>query len=255
MVRSISMNRRRKPFTLGKPVEWNRVGRALFIVFAASTMAAGTHPRADEPSGKTQPRIAFEEVAAKAGISFQFENGSRGKHDLPEIMGGGVALFDADGDGLLDVYLCNGGPIDASAGKADPPCRLFRNRGGWQFEDVTDRAGCARSKLRDGSRDRRLRRRRTGRPVRHRLARSAALSQPGQLPVRGRDRAGRLEIKPLEHVGGICRSRRRRRSRPLRRELSRLRREIGSFLLGPGRPARLLRPRRLRRAARSALPQ
>ena len=52
-----------------------------------------------------------------------------------------MALFDADGDGLLDIYFCNGGPIDAAPGKPDPPCRLFRNRGGWQFEDITDRAG------------------------------------------------------------------------------------------------------------------
>ena len=55
----------------------------------------------------------------------------------------------------------------------------------------------------------------------------------------------RLEIKPLEHVRRICRSRRRRRPRPLRRELSRLRREIRSILLGAGRPARLLRSRKI----------
>ena len=90
---------------------------------------------------KSPAPIAFQEVGAQAGISFQFDNGSRGKHDLPEIMGGGLALFDADGDGLLDIYLCNGGPIDASAGKPDPPCRLFRNRGGWRFDDVSRQAG------------------------------------------------------------------------------------------------------------------
>ena len=45
-------------------------------------------------------------------MCFRFDTGSRGRHDLPEIMGGGVALFDADGDGRLDIYLCNGGPIE-----------------------------------------------------------------------------------------------------------------------------------------------
>ena len=84
--------------------------------------------------------IVFEEVAAKAGIAFRFENGSRKKHDLPEIMGGGVALLDIDGDGLLDVYLCNGGPMEPAAGKLDPPCRMFRNRGDWKFDDITKRA-------------------------------------------------------------------------------------------------------------------
>jgi hypothetical protein len=84
--------------------------------------------------------IAFEDVAASAGVSFRFDSGSRGKHDLPEVMGGGVAILDADGDGRLDIYLCNGGPIVAAAGEADPPCRLYRNRGGWRFEDITERA-------------------------------------------------------------------------------------------------------------------
>ncbi len=74
-------------------------------------------------------------------MSFRFNNGSRGKHDLPEIMGGGVALFDADGDGTLDIYLCNGGPINASIGNGDSPCRLYRNRGAWHFEDITIQSG------------------------------------------------------------------------------------------------------------------
>ena len=71
---------------------------------------------ADDRVDATRSRIAFDEVAAAAGISFQFHGGSRGRHDLPEIMGGGAALLDVDGDGLLDVYLCNGGPIDPALG-------------------------------------------------------------------------------------------------------------------------------------------
>jgi enediyne biosynthesis protein E4 len=85
-------------------------------------------------------RIDFRDVAQESGVLFHFDSGSRGKHDLPEIMGGGVALFDADGDGRLDIYLCNGGPIEPAPGKPDPPCRLFRNLGDWHFEDITDRA-------------------------------------------------------------------------------------------------------------------
>ena len=85
-------------------------------------------------------KIEFRQVAAEAGVNFRFDTGSRGQHDLPEIMGGGVALFDADGDGRLDIYLCNGGPIEPASGKNDPPCRLYRNQGGWQFEDITERA-------------------------------------------------------------------------------------------------------------------
>lgn len=85
--------------------------------------------------------IRFDDVAAASGVVLRFDNGSRGKHDLPEIMGGGVALFDADGDGRLDLFFCNGGPIVPGDDRDDPPCRLFRNRGDGRFEDVTATAG------------------------------------------------------------------------------------------------------------------
>jgi hypothetical protein len=94
-------------------------------------------PMASDPV----PPIGFRDVAAEAGVSFRFDNGSRGRHDLPEIMGGGVALLDFDRDGALDLYLGNGGPIVASPGRVDPPCRLFRNEGNWRFTDVTELAG------------------------------------------------------------------------------------------------------------------
>ena len=94
-------------------------------------MWIGSPPGPDEIKSipRAAGKIAFREVAAEAGVSFRFDTGSRGRHDLPEIMGGGVALFDADGDGRLDIYLCNGGPIEPAPGKIDPPCRLYRNQG------------------------------------------------------------------------------------------------------------------------------
>ncbi len=89
-----------------------------------------------EPS----PDLRLRDVAAKSGLAFRFDSGSRGKHDLPEIMGGGVALIDFDSDGDLDVYFCNGGPIGSIPTGLDPPCRLYRNEGNSRFKDVTSEA-------------------------------------------------------------------------------------------------------------------
>jgi hypothetical protein len=111
-------------------------------IFGFLGLAAIVRPSDDpKPAVRAAGPIVFEDVAGPAGISFRFETGSRGKHDLPEVMGGGLAILDADGDGLPDVFLCNGGPIVAKAGHPDPPCRLYRNKGDWRFEDITDRAG------------------------------------------------------------------------------------------------------------------
>ncbi|WP_435019825.1 CRTAC1 family protein [Tundrisphaera sp. TA3] len=79
--------------------------------------------------------LVLRDRAAGSGVDFRFHAGSRGRHDLPEIMGGGLGLIDADGDGRLDVYACNGGPISGDG--PDPPSRLFRNAGGGRFEEIT----------------------------------------------------------------------------------------------------------------------
>lgn len=93
----------------------------------------------------------FHDVAEPAGIDFTYRNGMAGEFYFPEIMGGGAALFDFDGDGLLDLYLVQGGAIGPNVTPADREHgdRLFRNvssrndDGEWviRFEDVTEAAG------------------------------------------------------------------------------------------------------------------
>jgi len=84
------------------------------------------------------PPIAFRDASAGSGLAFGFHTGSRGRHDLPEIMGGGLALIDIDGDGRLDLYFANGGPVAGGPGLPDPPGALYRNTGDGRFEPVPD---------------------------------------------------------------------------------------------------------------------
>jgi hypothetical protein len=67
--------------------------------------------------------------------------GGPGKDHILESGGTGVALFDYDGDGRLDVYFVNAFELDAQRRPAPHPGALYRNLGGWRFEDVSAGSG------------------------------------------------------------------------------------------------------------------
>jgi hypothetical protein len=88
--------------------------------------------------------IRFRRVAREAGIDFVLENNPTPEKQLIETMPGGVAAFDYDGDGLIDIFFTNGAGIP-SLEKDQPKFRnrLYRNLGGMRFKDVTEEAGLA----------------------------------------------------------------------------------------------------------------
>ncbi|MGB5162876.1 MAG: CRTAC1 family protein, partial [Thermoanaerobaculia bacterium] len=82
----------------------------------------------------------FEEVTAEAGIVFEHTRGNPPRYWFPEIMSGGAAWCDVDGDDWLDLYLVQGGDLEPSS-EASIGNRLFRNLGNGSFVDVTMSAG------------------------------------------------------------------------------------------------------------------
>jgi hypothetical protein len=62
------------------------------------------------------------------------------KDHILESACGGVALFDYDGDGLLDIYLVTGAELTPERERIPHPNALYHNLGGWKFEDVSKKA-------------------------------------------------------------------------------------------------------------------
>ena len=65
-------------------------------------------------------------------------------------MSGGVALFDFDNDGLVDVYFVDSLTVDTAQDPKAARSALYRNLGNGKFEDVTDKAGVGPPGLGDG---------------------------------------------------------------------------------------------------------
>ena len=84
----------------------------------------------------------FADQSSQSGITTGLQNSSTPAKHLIETMVGGVAIFDYDNDGYPDIYLPNGAE-QPSLKKKGPQYsnRLYRNRGDWTFEDVTEKAG------------------------------------------------------------------------------------------------------------------
>jgi hypothetical protein len=104
--------------------------------------AACNHPPPDRPAeaASVGPPF-FRDVSADSGVQAAYRNGEEaGQYAILETLGGGVALLDYDGDGLLDLFVTGGGTFDGDEVRGYPS-RLFKNLGNGKFRDVTAEAG------------------------------------------------------------------------------------------------------------------
>ncbi|MHC4972714.1 MAG: CRTAC1 family protein [Planctomycetota bacterium] len=90
---------------------------------------------------KQEASLRLKDVTAESGIAFLHTDGSSGRRYIVEAMSTGIATFDYDGDGLIDIYFPNGAPLPGYEADEPPRHALYRNLGGWRFEDVTEAAG------------------------------------------------------------------------------------------------------------------
>jgi len=129
-------------------------GLAVIISFRSSV--SRTAPRATistrpvaalsvTPPIPADPNDLFEDVSEKAGLHFVNQFCDSRIANIIESNGAGGCWLDYDGDGLMDLYVVNSGPLEGvthqAPGTARRPNALYRNRGDGTFEDVTRKAG------------------------------------------------------------------------------------------------------------------
>jgi enediyne biosynthesis protein E4 len=113
------------------------------LLAASLSVSAQSSPEYPPTAGK------FVDITAHSGVRFHQESSPTSKKYLLETMGSGVALFDYDNDGRLDIFLENGAqledpmPVGGIPHKDGPKYwdRLFHQKADSTFEDVTEKAG------------------------------------------------------------------------------------------------------------------
>lgn len=99
----------------------------------ATDRSAASAPSAAADRGS----LRFTAMTGSAGLDLVMTSGTMPSREILEVDGGGIALFDYDGDGDLDVFLANGATL--AQPERGPGSRLYANRGDGTFEDVTGR--------------------------------------------------------------------------------------------------------------------
>ena len=107
----------------------------LLVCFCAFALLAQTKGSASIPQ--------FEDVSRQAGLTVSHISTPE-QHYIIESMSGGIALFDCDDDGKLDIAMVNGSTVDRYRAGGDPLITLYRQDSDLKFTDITQSAGLTR---------------------------------------------------------------------------------------------------------------
>ena len=129
---------------------WNRAAAAAQQTAGAERAYEATPkpppPGPASPIAGTPLGVAFFDEVHRAGLNVEtIYGGVKNNKYLLETTGCGVAFYDYDHDGWLDIFLVNGWRLEGFTGANIPTCHLFKNNRDGTFQDVTHKAGLARS--------------------------------------------------------------------------------------------------------------
>ena len=127
------------------------VAAAFWLAFSSTASARAQTPESSPHSTGQSTAIPghFVDITEKAGVHFLHQAPHTSRKYLIETMGSGVALFDCDNDGRLDLYLVNGAPFSDPEPKGSIPQktgpeywnRMYRQKPDGTFEDITEKSG------------------------------------------------------------------------------------------------------------------
>ncbi len=114
----------------------------LVCLLAVSQLSETARSDQSLQAGSSPVAIDFRDIASEAGLTAENVSGDAdNKRYILETTGDGVAIFDLDNDGLMDVLLVNATTMDGKGRGEQSTSHLYRNLGNMRFADVTQRAG------------------------------------------------------------------------------------------------------------------
>jgi len=113
-----------------------------------STLFGQSSPAHRQVEGRQEAplEVAFVDIGRQAGLKVKtiFGGAKKNKY-LLETTGCGIAFYDYDNDGWLDIFVVNGWRLEGFPEGQEPTCHLYKNNRDGTFTDVTRRAGLAHS--------------------------------------------------------------------------------------------------------------